>query len=109
VTRSEFCGSERHCRRVARRVRKLLVRERLDEQSRQNLEQILASSRRLTVVYQFREQLRQIWERNAVSQEALLNALQDWCQRAEQTGIHALEGFSRNLRGLSLVNAQGSV
>jgi stearoyl-CoA desaturase (delta-9 desaturase) len=109
VLRSELCLSERHCRRVARRVRKLLVRERLDEQSRENLEQILASSRRLTVVYQFREQLRQIWERNAVSQEALLRSLQDWCQRAEETGIHALEGFSRNLRGLSLVNARGSV
>jgi stearoyl-CoA desaturase (delta-9 desaturase) len=105
VTRAELCRSQRHCRRVARRARKLLVREQLDELSRQRLEQILAHSQRLKVVYQFREQLRQIWERNAASQEALLKSLQDWCQRAEATGIQALEGFSRNLRGLSLVSA----
>jgi stearoyl-CoA desaturase (delta-9 desaturase) len=105
VTRAELCRSQRHCRRVARSARKLLVREQLDERSRHRLEQILAHSQRLKEVYQFREQLRQIWERNAASQEALLKSLQDWCQRAEATGIQALEGFSRNLRGLSLVSA----
>ncbi|WP_462319969.1 DesA family fatty acid desaturase [Halochromatium sp.] len=105
VTRSELCRSEPHCRRVARYARKLLGSERLDEASRKRLEQILASSQQLKVVYQFREQLRQIWERNAPSQEALLKSLQDWCQRAETTGIHALEGFSRNLRGLTLVGS----
>jgi stearoyl-CoA desaturase (delta-9 desaturase) len=105
VTRAELCRSEPHCRRIARRARKLLVRERLDETGRQSLEQILAHSQQLKVVYQFREQLRQIWERNAPSQEALLKSLQDWCQRAEATGIQALEGFSRNLRGLALVGA----
>ncbi len=106
VARAELCRTEPHCRRVARRARQLLVRERLDESARQSLEQILARSQQLQVVYQFREQLRQIWERNAPSQEALLKALQDWCQRAETTGIHALEAFSRNLRGLSLVAAR---
>ncbi|MBK1620505.1 acyl-CoA desaturase [Lamprobacter modestohalophilus] len=105
VTRAELCRSEPDCRRIARRANKLLVRERLDETSRKSLEQILARSQQLEVVYQFREQLRQIWERNAPSQEALLKSLQDWCQRAEATGIQALEGFSRNLRGLALVGA----
>jgi stearoyl-CoA desaturase (delta-9 desaturase) len=105
VTRAELCRTERHCRRLARRAQKLLVRERLDESGRRSLEQILARSQQLQVVYQFREQLRQIWERNAPSQEALLKSLQDWCQRAEATGIQALEGFSRNLRGLALVGA----
>jgi stearoyl-CoA desaturase (delta-9 desaturase) len=82
----------------------LLAREssRLDDSGRQRLEQILAQSQQLRVVYQFREQLRQIWERKAPSQDDLLKLLQDWCQRAESTGIHALEGFSRNLRGLVL-------
>jgi len=107
VTRDELCRSERHCRRMARRARKLLSHERtrLDEQGRRHLEQILSQSRQLEIVYQFREGLRQIWERNAPSQEALLKALQDWCHQAETTGIQALESFSRNLRGLALVPA----
>jgi stearoyl-CoA desaturase (delta-9 desaturase) len=104
VARAELCRSERHCRRLARRAQKLLGSDRLNDRNRAHLEGILANSQQLKVVYQFREQLRQIWERNAPSQEALLKALQDWCQHAEETGIQALEGFSRNLRGLVLVN-----
>ena len=105
VSREELCRSERHCRLLARRATQLLAREssRLDDKARLRLEQILAQSQQLRVVYQFREQLRQIWERKAPSQDDLLALLQDWCQQAEATGIHALERFSRNLRGLALV------
>jgi len=104
VSRKELCRSERHCRRLYRRTRKLLAVEagRLDERARQRLEQLLAQSHRLQTVYQFREQLRELWERNAPSQEALLKSLQDWCQQAEATGIQALETFARNLRGYTL-------
>lgn len=105
VVREELCRSEHHCRRLARHARRLLVLDqaRLDEPGRRRLEQLLHASQRLQVVYQYRERLRQIWERNAPSQEALLGLLQDWCQQAENTGIQALEHFSRNLRGLTLL------
>jgi stearoyl-CoA desaturase (delta-9 desaturase) len=104
VSRKELCRSERHCRRLYRRARKLLTAEtgRLDDRARQRLEQLLAQSQRLQTVYQFRERLRELWERNAPSQEALLKSLQDWCQQAEATGIQALETFARNLRGYTL-------
>jgi len=105
LTRQELCRNERHCRLLARRATRLLAREasRLDEPARERLEQILSQSQQLRVAYQFREQLRRIWERKAPSQDDLLALLQDWCQRAEATGIHTLERFSRNLRGLALV------
>ncbi len=90
-----------------RRAARMLARtwSQLDEAGRRNLEQLLAQSRELAVVYQFRERLQQIWERNAPTQEALLAQLQDWCHQAEATGIQALERFSRQLRGLALVGA----
>ena len=104
VSRAELCRSHRHCRRLARRANRLLILEgaRIDASARVRLEQLLAQSQKLATVYQYREHLREIWERTAPSQEALLKALQDWCQRAEATGIQALETFSRNLRGYSL-------
>jgi stearoyl-CoA desaturase (delta-9 desaturase) len=107
VTREELCRSERHCRFLARRATRLLAREssRLDDEGRARLEQILSQSQQLRIVYQFRERLRQIWERKAPSQEDLLKLLQDWCHQAEATGIRALESFSRNLRQLALVPA----
>jgi len=107
VTRAELCSSERRCRRLYRRTQRLLVLEgaRLDERAKQRLEQVLAQSQTLETVYQFREQLRDLWERTAPNQEALLKSLQDWCQQAEDTGIQALETFARNLRGYSLTPA----
>jgi stearoyl-CoA desaturase (delta-9 desaturase) len=107
VTRAELCRSERHCRRLFRRTQRLLVLEgaRLDERAKQRLEQVLAESQTLETVYQFRERLRDLWERTAPNQEVLLKSLQDWCQQAEATGIQALENFARNLRGYSLTPA----
>jgi len=104
VSRAELCRSQGHCRRLARRARHLLVLEgaRIDAAARSRLEQLLAQSQQLATVYQFRERLREIWERSTPSQEALLRSLQDWCQQAEATGIQALESFAHRLRGFSL-------
>jgi stearoyl-CoA desaturase (delta-9 desaturase) len=43
-----------------------------------------------------------VWTGKAASNEVLCKALQEWCQQAEQTGIAALQDFSRRLRGFSL-------
>jgi len=104
VSRAELCRSQGHCRRMARHARRLLVLEggRIDARARARLEQLLAQSQQLATVYQYRERLREIWERTAPSQEALLKSLQDWCQQAEATGIQALETFSHKLRGFSI-------
>jgi stearoyl-CoA desaturase (Delta-9 desaturase) len=104
VSRAELCRSQGHCRRMARRAQRLLVLEggRIDAAARTRLEQLLAQSQQLATVYQYREHLREIWERTAPSQEALLKSLQDWCQQAEATGIQALQSFARKLRGFSL-------
>ena len=104
VSREELCRDAEHCKRLVRRARRLLLTEgqRLDVAARGSLEQILAKNQTLATVYQFRERLQEIWDRKAPSQEALLNALQDWCQQAEATGIQALERFSKNLRGFAL-------
>ena len=104
VTRAELCRDTRSCRRAVRRHRRLLRQQgrRLDNMARKRLEQLLAQSQSLATVYRFKEDLQGIWERQAQSQEALLNSLQEWCRRAESTGIQALEVFARNLRGFSL-------
>jgi len=45
-----------------------------------------------------REELRQLWLNTSVSREQLAVQLQSWCQRAEASGIAALQQFSQNLR-----------
>lgn len=101
VADAELCRSERHCRRLARQARRLLVREEssMDESSRKRLETILENSQVLATVHRSHKQLQQVWDRTATSQEALLAALQQWCREAESSGIKALQDFAHSLRG----------
>jgi stearoyl-CoA desaturase (delta-9 desaturase) len=39
-----------------------------------------------------------LWERSTASKEQLLRHLQDWCHRAESSGIAPLVDFSHRLR-----------
>jgi stearoyl-CoA desaturase (delta-9 desaturase) len=87
-----------------RQAKHVLIREssRMNEQYRAQLQKTLASSKELQAVYNFRQQLLEIWERTYSSQEKLLQALADWCKHAEQSGIHALQEFAGNLKGYGL-------
>jgi len=58
----------------------------------------LAQSEALTKLVAMREELRQLWTRTNVSAEQLVADLQAWCKRAEESGIAALQEFSRKLR-----------
>jgi stearoyl-CoA desaturase (Delta-9 desaturase) len=92
---------------LSRQTRKAFIREssRLNERCRAHLQKTLDASKELQKVYQFRQQLLDIWERRYTNQEKLLQALSDWCRRAEQSGIHALQEFAARLRGYSLKTA----
>ncbi len=56
------------------------------------------SSKTLQVAYTLRQELTAIWQRSTASKEQLVKQLEDWCHRAENSGIAALQQFSRNLR-----------
>jgi stearoyl-CoA desaturase (delta-9 desaturase) len=70
----------------------------LCETERANLERGLAKSRALQTVYSMRAELASLWERSSVSRDQLVRQLQDWCHRAEASGIRPLAEFSHRLR-----------
>ena len=70
----------------------------LDEPQKRQLPQIFADSQKLRTFIELRNELAAIWERSSASREQLLAQLQDWCHRAEQSGIKALQEFSMRLR-----------
>jgi stearoyl-CoA desaturase (delta-9 desaturase) len=59
-----------------------------------------AQSPALDKLVAMREELRQLWTRSNVSAEQLVVDLQDWCHRAEQSGIAMLQQFSVQLRAV---------
>jgi len=79
---------------------KLLQREpaKLEAPQKQQLLEIFAHSKALQTMHEMRIELGAIWERSNASREQLLQQLQDWCARAEASGIKALQEFSLRLR-----------
>ncbi|WP_261539058.1 DesA family fatty acid desaturase [Burkholderia multivorans] len=70
----------------------------LDEPQKKLLPEIFANSQKLHTYFQLRQDLAAIWDRSTASREQLLAQLQDWCHRAEQSGIKALQEFAMRLR-----------
>ncbi|WP_283150738.1 DesA family fatty acid desaturase [Silvimonas soli] len=68
-----------------------------------HLDKLLAQSSVLDQVYQMRQELTRLWERSSLSRAELLVHLQDWCARAEASGIAALHDFSMRLRRVAAV------
>lgn len=87
-----------------RRGKRWLIRHEdlMDARAKQGLEDLLAQSHSLCVVYEYQQRLQALWQEKTATQEGLLDALQEWCQQAEQTGIEALEEFALTLRGYSM-------
>jgi stearoyl-CoA desaturase (delta-9 desaturase) len=82
-------------------ARKLLVRDAslLDDGARKRLNATLRDSRTLRTVYEYRQQLQELWEGAAHNNDKLLQQFRDWCSRADSSGIQALQEFARQLQG----------
>ena len=84
---------------VLRSLRRALLRgQALAGAERARLAEALKKSRALATVVAMRHELVALWERSSASKEQLLRQLQDWCHRAEASGIASLVDFSQRLR-----------
>ena len=70
----------------------------LTEQQKAKVSVIILASPTLFTAYTLRQELAGIWARSTVSKEHLVKQLEDWCHRAENSGITALQEFSQRLR-----------
>jgi stearoyl-CoA desaturase (Delta-9 desaturase) len=88
----------------ARVFRRWLHRDvtNLQAHERERLEQVLNTSKVLATIYSMRQELSALWARSTASKEQLLHQLEDWCKRAEKSGIAQLAAFSRTLRGYAV-------
>ena len=65
---------------------------------RERVKEMLSNSKKLETVYSMREDLTALWQRSSATKEQLVHELEDWCRRAEASGIDALQEFSLRLR-----------
>ena len=72
--------------------------QKLADAERARLAQALDKHQALQTAYNMRSELKSLWDRSHASSEQLLKQLQDWCHRAEASGIRPLQEFSFRLR-----------
>jgi stearoyl-CoA desaturase (delta-9 desaturase) len=88
---------------VLRSLKRALLRGQAAAGSeRARLAEALKNSGALATALAMRDELVALWERSTASKEQLLRQLQDWCRRAEASGIAPLVDFSQRLRSYAL-------
>ncbi|WP_215406549.1 fatty acid desaturase [Janthinobacterium sp. JC611] len=87
-------------KRFLKSSRKLMQREpaKLADAHHEQLSELFQHSKALETMHHMRVELGAIWERSHFTREQLLQKLQDWCARAEASGIKSLQDFSLRLR-----------
>ena len=79
--------------------------QKLSAPERERMREVLSNSKVLETVYSMRGELIALWQRSTATKEQLVHELEDWCRRAEISGIVALQDFSRRLRRYQLAPA----
>jgi stearoyl-CoA desaturase (delta-9 desaturase) len=72
--------------------------QRLTEAERARLAEAVKNSKALATALAMRDELSAIWARSSASRAQLLKQLQDWCHKAETSGVQPLADFSLRLR-----------
>ena len=70
----------------------------LHDVERARLAEVLPKSLALQTMVSMRRELAAVWGRSTATREQLVRQLQDWCRRAEASGIGPLVEFSQRLR-----------
>ena len=103
------CNTEvnKEDRRLLARAKALFKREEilLSTQAKEVLNDLLRRFDSLKLVYQYRQNLQNIWLKTATTQKELIEALQAWCKQAEESGIESLKEFANTVKSYQLIAA----
>ena len=108
VYREELDSAAHDVRSALKSLRPLMIRNEnlLNDKQKTILAQGLSENAVLAKVYDFRQSLQSIFQQRQASEESLVQQLQQWCKRAEESGIAALEEFAGVVRAYSLQTAR---
>ena len=73
-------------------------KEAVSAPARAQLKEIIAPSESLQKLVEMREELAKTWERSHLTPDQLLAHLQEWCARAEASGVRALQDLALRMR-----------
>ena len=71
---------------------------KLSEAELASLEKLMATNKSVKLMVEMRRELAALWQRSHVTKEQLIAQLQQWCHKAETSGMTGLQEFSLRLR-----------
>jgi stearoyl-CoA desaturase (Delta-9 desaturase) len=71
---------------------------KLTEAELASLEKLMATNKSVKLMVEMRRDLASLWQRSHVTKEQLITQLQQWCHKAETSGMSGLQEFSLRLR-----------
>ncbi len=71
---------------------------KLTEVELASLEKLMATNKSVKLMVEMRRDLASLWQRSHVTKEQLITQLQQWCHKAETSGMAGLQEFSLRLR-----------
>ena len=89
---------------MLRRAKRLLCRHDslLDPAGRKRIAALVEQSADLKLIYDFKMSLLEVWKKRGGNAEEMLQALKEWCVKAETSGMQALHEFAEELRSYAI-------
>ena len=104
LVKQELGKADASVRQHFRRAKALLSRETslLDASHQARIQRLLEESQALKVIYEKRIALQQIWVKTSSNGHEMLDAIKQWVNDAEASGIQSLREFAEQLKTYSL-------
>jgi fatty-acid desaturase len=104
LVKQELSKVDCSMRHQFRRAKQLLTREPslLQDTQKQRINVMLAQSKAIKVIYEKRLALQQIWLKTSTNSQEMLEAIKQWVQEADASGIQSLRDFAEQLKTYSL-------
>lgn len=70
----------------------------LDDESKDIFKQYINTSPTMETLIKFRDELKEIWDSNGKTTEQMIEAIKEWCNKAEKSGVDVLQAYARKLQ-----------
>jgi len=90
-----------------KKAKRLLKKDEglMTEKYRHQLKELMESDAIMEKLYDMKQELQQVWKKRTASRDEMLKAMQEWCKKAEESGIRALQEFADSLKQYSTKTA----
>ena len=70
----------------------------LDDEAREIFKQYINTSPTIETIIKYRDELKEIWEAKGKSTDQMIEAVREWCQKAEKSGVEVLQVYAKKLQ-----------